>query len=168
MRVAEIAQAKYGDILQFRPTSAKGELIRWADATIGGWRDNGLGSMSPYSHTAVYDRYEDGQHWMFESDGEGVRHSVILEELGNFDIFRTNTPMPIRSREELAALCNRRKYDFLGLLKILSYYVTGREHDWQDLRRMWCTEFANWAYFGRIVEDGPSTPRTFSVAPSLV
>lgn len=164
MRVAEIRGAQYGDVLQFRPLSLKGEAIRWADSVVGAWRDNGLGSGSPYSHTAVYDRLEHGQHWIFESDGAGVRHSVLLTELGNFDIYRPEGDATPRPRREVAAICNRRKYDYFGILRVFFYYITGREQDWSDLRRLWCSEFANWVWRGSLVTDGPATPRTVYAA----
>lgn len=158
--------AVYGDVVKFTPLSRRGELIRFVDAKIGGWRD-GQGSESPYSHDAIYDRFEDGQHWMFESDGAGVQHSVILTEKGNFDVFRPRKVVTrhLRPRAELAALCNRRKYDFLGLLKILRYYLTGKGGtSIADPREFWCSELVNWAFSGRLVKNGPATPRTTLLA----
>lgn len=164
MRVKEIKDARFGDVIQFRPLSLKGELIRVVDAKVGGWRDNGLGSDSPYSHTAIYDRLENSQHWMFESDGAGVRHSVIVTELGNFDIYRPAEGLTPRIRREISKICNRRKYDFFGLLSVLWYYVTGKQQDWSDLRNLWCSEFANWVWYGALVPNGPATPRTVYAA----
>ena len=150
----EAALAANSEIFQFR----------WTDATLGGWRDNGAGSDSPYSHTGVYDRYENSEHWMFESDGSGVRHSVVVAELGNFDIFRPEGNVTPRARREISKICNRRAYDFFGLLRVLWFYFTGKEQDWLDLRRLWCSEFANWVWRGTLIESGPATPRTLYVA----
>lgn len=144
MRIAR-SEARYGDVILFRPTSLFGWLIRLID---GG----------EYSHGAVYLEKRHGRHLFVEAltDG-GVVLSVLDEFAGNYDVFRA--PEPQESKKDLLALVNRRRYDFLKIVRILAFYVFGTPMPKDDSQRFICTELVNWVH-GFALSDALCTPRT--------
>ena len=145
MKVA-LKEARYGDVILFRPTSLFGWLITLID---GG----------PYSHGAVYLDKRHGRHHFVEAltDG-GVTYSILDENAGNFDVYRPNAA-PLVTKAELLALVGRRRYDFLKILRILSYYLFGKPVPRDGEQKLICTELVNWVY-GYELTDDLSTPRT--------
>lgn len=144
MRI-EIAEARYGDVILFRSSSLFGRLIRLVD---GG----------EYSHGAIYLEERHGRHLFVEAltDG-GVVLSVLDEHAGNFDVFRA--PEPYQKKPALLALVNRRKYDFLKIVRILAFYLFARPLPRDDQQKFICTELVNWVH-GFALADELATPRT--------
>lgn len=144
MRIA-LAEARYGDVILFRPSSVFGRLIALID---GG----------PYSHGAIYLEERHGRHLFVEAltDG-GVVLSVLDEHAGNFDVFRA--PLPQEKKAALLALVNRRRYDFLKIWRILNFYLFARPLPRDDSQRFICTELVNWVH-GFTLADELATPRT--------
>lgn len=141
-----LKDARYGDVILFRPTS----LFGWLIALIDG---------GPYSHGATYLEKRHGRHHFVEAltDG-GVTYSILDEHAGNFDVFRPRKE-PLVTKAELLALVGRRKYDFLKILRILSYYLFGHPVPRDGEQKLICTELVNWLY-GYELTDDLSTPRT--------
>lgn len=154
MKVA-LRDARYGDVILFRPTSALGDVIAHEDGGV-------------YSHGALYHVKLDGRHAFTESlVSGGVVLSVLDESLMsdgvvNFDVYRP--PFPIaRTRREVMERVGRVRYDLWKLVRIFLHNRFGVPlprvgNSLADI----CTEHINWAYGGAF---GPlATPRTIHEA----
>lgn len=141
-----LKDARYGDVILFRPTSVFGWLVKVID---GG----------DYSHGAVYLDKRHGRHHFVEAltDG-GVTYSILDENAGNFDVYRPRVS-PVVTKPELLALVGRRRYDFLKILRIVSFYLFGAPVPRDGEQKLICTELVNWVY-GYELTDDLSTPRT--------
>ena len=145
-----LKNARYGDVILFRSTSLFGSLIRLID---GG----------EYSHGAIYLEKRHGRHHFIEAltDG-GVTYSILDENAGNWDIYRPS-PKISATKPELIALVGRRGYDFLRIVRILSFYVFSRPLPADNQQKFICTELINWAY-GFALSEELATPRTIHEA----
>lgn len=141
-----LKEAKFGDVILFRSSSVLGTLIRLVD---GG----------EYSHGAIYLEKRHGRHQFVESltDG-GVVYSVLDEFAGNFDVYRPAQKISV-SKAELLELVDRRRYDFLKIGRIFSFYVFKVPLPADNQQKFICTELVNWAY-GFALCDELCTPRT--------
>lgn len=146
-----LSEAKFGDVLLFRPTSAFGDQIVAVD---GG----------PYSHGALYHVKLDGRHTFTEAlPFGGIVFSVLDEALlvdgvQNFDVYRPPFPI-VRTPEEVMARVGRVRYDFWRIVRLLlnrtlRVPMPRKGNPNADV----CTEHLGWAYGGAF--GAFPTPRT--------
>jgi len=147
-------QAKFGDIILFRPHSFLGFLITALDG-------------SEYSHGAVYLEERYGRHLFIEALTDGGVKLSILDEFaggdgtGNFDIYRPEwLGLPSVTTNQAMALADRRSYDFGRIRRILGFYLLGIRMPKVRGSRLICTELVNWVWGNRLVEGELVTPRT--------
>lgn len=140
---------EYGDIILFKPTGLIGKLITKIDGC-------------PYSHGAIFLKYEKGVPLFIESH-ESKRGVVIskLEEWNNYIVLR-----PLKSHyfypQEYKDTINLlgRKYDYGRLLMILKSKFDKFNIANNDPYKLICTELCDNVYGYKLGEGDICTPKT--------
>lgn len=138
---------KYGDIIQFKPKTFYGKLIKLIDG-------------SPYSHTAMFLKYEKGVPLFIESHErkDGVVISK-LQEWGNYDVYRSTTLKPRPMKEVLEKLGT--KYDGSMIVDIVKNKIIKKQPTNNDDTQFICSEFIDFAYRYKVGNGFVATPHTF-------
>lgn len=147
-------QLQYGDIIQFKPTTIYGKAIKVVDG-------------SPYSHTGMFLKYEEGIPLFIESHKKkgGVVISK-LHEWGNYDVYR---PINIEPRP-LVDMLNKlgRPYDSSMIIDIfITKTFKGKKYNNDDLSFI-CSELIDYAYHYKVGGGYVATPKTFADSPLFV
>lgn len=138
----------YGDILCFRPTTFKGDLIVAIDS-------KGLGQ---YSHNAIFWKYIFGKPYFIEAhenNGRGVGIVQLQEYWNNYDVYRP-TIKPRPERQLLDKMGN--SYSKGRLWKIFLNRLFGIKITSDNADEMICTELVNYAYRYELLKAGYETP----------
>jgi hypothetical protein len=136
---------KYGDIIQFKPTSLVGRIICLIDR-------------SPYSHTAIYLGRYASKNLIIEShpNTQGVRISV-LQDWKNYIVLRAPTePLP---KSQLLGTIGA-KYDFNRIYHLLKTKLLGGVLLNNGETELICSELADYCHNYTLGNKGVCTPAT--------
>lgn len=145
---------KYGDIIQFKPTTLYGKAIKFVDG-------------SPYSHTAMFLKYEKGVPLFIEShEKKGGVVISKLHEWGNYDVYRPVDIKPRPMKEVLGKLGT--EYDTFMILDILINKFFKSELYNNDDKKFICSEFKDWVYYYKVGNGYVATPKTFYLSKHFI
>lgn len=137
-----LKDARYGDIIFFKPFTISGKIITWIDG-------------SPYSHTAIYWGKLGGEHFVFEAQRGRSIGLTKLQNWRNFIIVRPK--QKICSQKKLMSV-EGNGYQTNKLLAIALNKCFGLALEADDPTCMICSELVNWAYDYSLGEKGNCTP----------
>lgn len=138
---------QYGDVIAFKPTTTYGKAISLFDG-------------SPYSHVAMFLKYEKGIPLFIEShEKKGGVVISKLHEWGNYDIYRPIDLKPRPMKDMLDKLGT--PYDGSMILHIIMAKTFKREQANNDFSRVICSEFIDYGYRYKVGGGFIATPKTF-------
>jgi len=119
-------------------------------------------TQSQYSHVAIYK----GNGKLIEAISSGVQEDFIMKyNKMDYDIYRhkTATPSDLENMIANMSLKYGTGYDFLGIVGICYYLLTGKENTLDDKTRLWCSEYyADGALSVNLPLDVDSKTHTYS------
>lgn len=149
MKITNLSQAEYGDIILFEPTRLTSRIQVKIDNLGQKHKHN-------YSHGAIFWGKEGGVPLMIESVSPCGVHIAKVQTWRNYVIVRPDNK-EVLSRHTLANYLNA-KYDYNKLYAVILNRVFGSPLTVDDDTQVICTEFINLAYGYTLTEKGMCTP----------
>lgn len=138
---------QYGDVIFFKPAGLYGKAIKLVDG-------------SPYSHTAVFWKYEEGIPLFIEShENKGGVVISKLHEWGNYDVYRP-IDLKIRPIKEVLDKVST-EYDVWLIPTILLDKLLQAETFNNNQDKFICSEFVDYVFYYKIGNGKMATPKTF-------
>ena len=155
MLIPDLRQAKYGDIILFRPTGMISQLQTKIDS-IGQEPQN-------FSHGAIFLENIGDIGIMVESVNKGGVRIAPIQEWRNYVIVRPEGSYRIVPKKSLISKV-RSDYDFNKILRVMFSRLFGVSLSADDDKKLICTELINYAYRYQLTEKGMCTPVTLANA----
>ena len=149
MIIQDLSQAKYGDIIEFEPTSLKGHIQVRID-------NHGQKRKFNFSHGALFWGFEGKTPIMLESVSPCGVHLAKVQEWRNYTIIRPEGKK-VRPKGDMIAYLNSR-YDYSKLYAVILNRLFNVPLTVDDDSQVICTELINLAYGYTLTEKGMCTP----------
>jgi hypothetical protein len=158
IKVNSLAEARRGDIIFFSPLSSLTSKIQ---VTLD---NRGVKRKRNISHVAIFYGYIDGIPHMHEATNVNQTHKQVglspVMDYRNYEIFRPTNQAWLKSPTEIMSIVGISRYQFSRLWTIAKARIFGFSLETDDISKVICSEFVNWAWGYYLCDKANCTPVT--------
>lgn len=158
LKINSLAEAKRGDIIFFSPLSS---IVSKLQVKLDNY---GINKKRNISHTAIFYGYIDGIPHMHEATNTNQTNKQVglspVMDYRNYEILRPTNQAWLKSPSEIMSIVGISQYQFSRLWTIAKSRLFGFSLESDNINKVICSEFVNWAWGYYLCDKANCTPVT--------